>query len=223
MARPMAGQETAGVITLAIGRAAATAGMAAGAAKEIGVVMDSSRNNSPAASSRAPIPITSTTTRCARAAATPLTTATSTANRILSTQPNTTATTIQTQMGRLTSHKTARGQMTATLSKTTGPPPTIVDRSYNSAGGQWCWIPYSGSPYYGAAPPTFESFGPTYERGPIYHGPFQGFYSGPGDAAPYNTPPNASPASGPTDQSNSPTSSQATGGNGAPPTLTPAH
>ena len=105
----------------------------------------------------------------------------------------------------------------------TNPPPTMGDPSYNNVRGEWCWIPYSGSPYYGAAPPTFESVGPTYERGPIYHGPVQVFYPGPAAAAPYNTIPNAPPTSGPAEQSNSTSSPQPTGGNAATPTLTPPH
>jgi hypothetical protein len=113
---------------------------------------------------------------------------------------------------------------------TSGPPPTMGDPSYssgNNAGGEWrwCWIPYFGSPVYGAGPPTFESVGPTYERGPIYHGPFPTFFPNPGDAAPTNALPSGGPLpNSSAEQPNSTTNnSPPTGGNTSTPTLTPAH
>jgi hypothetical protein len=115
---------------------------------------------------------------------------------------------------------------------TSDPPPTMGDPSYsnNNAGGEWrwCWIPYSGSPVYGAGPPTFESVGPTYERGPIYHGPFPAFFPSSGDAAPTNAlpyDPSAQPNPTVNSQSGSSqsASSQSTGSNTTAPALTPAH
>jgi hypothetical protein len=106
-----------------------------------------------------------------------------------------------------------------------GPPPTMGDPSYSNNGGgewRWCWIPYSGSPYYGAAPPTFESVGPTYERGPIYHGPYQVFYPGPGDAAPVNELPDNPPGQPNSTGNSQQAGSQSTGNNSGAPTLTPA-
>lgn len=108
--------------------------------------------------------------------------------------------------------------------------PIMVNPSYGDNGGgglRWYWIPYAGGPVSAAGPPTFESVGPTYERGPIYHGPYQVFYPGPGDAAPvnelpYNPPGQPNSTDNSQSASSQSTGSQSTGNNSGAPALTPA-
>jgi hypothetical protein len=99
-----------------------------------------------------------------------------------------------------------------------GPPSTMGDPSSSGGYWTWCWVPYSGSPVHGAGPPTFESVGPTYERGPIYGGPFPVFVPSSGDAAPINAS-----ANGPTNKPGSTIISQSMGINTIAPAVPPAH
>jgi hypothetical protein len=112
-----------------------------------------------------------------------------------------------------------------------GSPPTAGDAVNGE--WRWTWVPYAGSPSYGAGPPNFESVGPTYERGPVFHGPFETFVpvpedpapssAAPSNAAPINALPNNSSAQPGATASSQSNNSQRAGDNNSAPMLAPAH